>query len=817
MQAVIQKAELSIMTRCEGQYQKESKKMKQLFSRNNIAIPKKSKLQITNFISSNIKEALENKIKKKDIIIISDENHIYHDACTARYYQVKIQLGKAKVSLGNTPLTKALFIYSLAKHNKDIQRENNRVFKECKKALTKMTFETLEQIIKEKLSGASLQFIRELTAEIAKEKDEIIESISVSPDNKKVKFVNVNYKSDLNFLVTKPGIHLFTGERGTGKSELLMRLFEEAHIDRRYPIYMSASRVLTEQLIGDDDIRNYKYAWADSFARGALGVMLKLMLDEKYYDLRHDSETLMIDELEDVLDLSTSKIVGNGKLEDRKLLLQRLEKQIMKSKSVIAADAFTNDNTVDWLYELAEKSGKTIYVYPQKSQFKKPVVKVMSYATNLALSRKSSINGEIFGCFSDAQHNNDKSKFDAEIIAINGIKKDKQEDEQKYIAEHVQIDASFTHSDKAAQLSDISTLTNKKQIVFYNPAAKNGLSILDPNYKRVSVLAHGTTAPNDLVQADNRFRFREEILLSFNKPERKLCTNPLSILLSMINKEFSDELTQELLNEMLKDVYLKRIVSRITFKNRMRQNYEFTILTIYEHLGHEIEFVYNTNANNEGNENLQVGLEQEKSTRDREIITAEKIDAEEAKNIMAMGKHVCHGNKRKLRNFELRKFYQVSEVTPELIDYDLDGKGARILSTLLLAEDTNKSLTIDEQFKKQLVKHFINVVKLHDEKFRYNNIDAQEFQDFLFNEKIEIGCQKREAIDIFDDTFKLAHASRKYALSTITSVLGKELNIKPEPAQKKDGQRAYIANISIETKMWLEHIKSKRTQVLFAA
>ena len=56
--------------------------------------------------------------------------------------------------------------------------------------------------------------------------------------------------------------------------------------------------------------------------------MLKLLLDDNYHDLRHGSESLFMDELEDLRDLSTSEIVGNGTLEDKKLLLQRWEEQI---------------------------------------------------------------------------------------------------------------------------------------------------------------------------------------------------------------------------------------------------------------------------------------------------------------------------------------------------------------------------------------------------------------------------------------------------------------------------------------------------------
>lgn len=783
--------------------------MKLFISPFKITVPKHAQLIITDYPFMAIKNAIEDKIKKKDITLIATNNSLFVYARTARYHQVKLQLGSKKVSLGNTALAKSLFILNLASRKEDIKLEKQKTLKACVNSLSRMSFETLEKIIKDKLSTTSNQFIIELKIHLEKIKAEAIKSVSISPNNKKVKFVNVDYKDDLTHLVTMPGIHLFVGDRGTGKSELLMKMFKETYVNKRYPIYMSASRALTEQLIGND-IRHYKHAYSEPLARAALGVILKLLLDDNYDELRAKSETLFIDEIEDVIDLSTSSIVGNGKLSDRKLLLQRWEEQILKSKSVIAADAFTSEYTVDWLYKLAKKCGKNIYVYPQESSFKKSKVKVMSYATNLAISRCSAISGDKFGCYSDGQHNKDKSIFDAEVLSINGIKKENPKDKQEYIADHIQIDAGFSHSRSEQSLSDISKLADDKQIVFYNPALKNGVSILNPDYKLVSLLAHGTSAPNDLIQADNRFRFRDEIWLSFKKPERNLCTNPISILVNLVNKEFSDDLTQEMLHDMLNDVYLKRIASRIAFKNKMRQHYELTVLTIYKHLGHDIEFINNTDADKEGKQRLLESTEEEEKIRDKEIMDAEKIVYIEANIIREMGAHASKQFKRQLKNYELRKFYHVSEVTPELLRF-ANKRNELILQMLLLAEIPDQGLSIEEQLKQQLIKRFLDVVKLHDGEFRYNNIDAKELHDLLVDGVITVGCQSHSAKKIFIDTFKLASLSKINVISTVNSVLEKEFGIKPTPAKKKAGNRAYTANLSCEMKMWLEHIKREKS------
>jgi len=753
--------------------------------------------------------AIENKVKKSSIIIVSDEANIYSDACIARSHQVKVQLGHTKISLGNTPLDKSLRIYALAIKDRDIYQEKKRAFKECRKSLAKMPLEDLEALIKTRLSIKSGSFIKDLKSDLSIRKLEVVNSISISTDNEKVKFESVSYRDNLDYLLNRKGIHIFSGERGTRKSKIFRRLFELACRFGFFPMYMSASRALSKSLLNEGDVRDYESAYADSTAEGVLGVILKLLLDEKYHDLRAKSEILIIDEIEDVLDLSTSGIVGSGSLEDRRLLLQRLEQQIMKSSSVLVADAFVNDHTVDWLYDLAERSGKTIYVYDQKSEFVKPVVRVMPYAVNIELSKQDLHNNEKRAFFSDAQHNKAKSKFDADIIAINGKGREGVDGKQEYIADYVQIDAAFTHANEISAAGSISTLASTVQAVFYNPAAKNGLSIVDPLYSRVSVLAHGTVAPNDLAQSDARFRAREQVWLSFDKPERRFCKNPLSILLDLINKEYSDCLTEELLDELLNDEYLKRIASRIQFKNSMRENYEFTVLTIYEHLGHKIEFFDDLELKNKGSKRRRMATAEEKRARNEELISAKRISDVEAKIIALMKDHASNKNKRKLESYKLRKFYRVSKVTRELLDFDRDGAGARALQLILMAEDEFDARTIDAQFKRMLVQRFLKTINLHDERYHYNNIDAKAFHEFLFSQDLVVGAQKRKAIQVFRDTFKFSRVSDVNALSTITSVLKNEFNIKPNQVGKKGGQRSYIANMGEDTRAWLDHIREE--------
>jgi len=162
-----------------------------------------------------------------------------------------------------------------------------------------------------------------------------------------------------------------------------------------------------------------------------------------------------------------------------------------------------------------------------------------------------------------------------------------------------------------------------------------------------------------------------------------------------------------------------------------------------------------------------------------------------------------------LESYKLRKFYRVSKVTRELLDFDRDGAGARALQLILMAEDEFDARTIDAQFKRMLVQRFLKTINLHDERYHYNNIDAKAFHEFLFSQDLVVGAQKRKAIQVFRDTFKFSRVSDVNALSTITSVLKNEFNIKPNQVGKKGGQRSYIANMGEDTRAWLDHIREE--------
>ncbi|SHO58521.1 AAA family ATPase [Vibrio quintilis] len=775
-------------------------------------IPAEAKRIITPFISTVVTDVIAEGTKKSKITIVTDSDNLYQDACVARAQQVKIQLGETKISLGNSPLTKSLTILSFAKTHESIKKETKRAINDSLKFLVSNSLNTLKSIIRDHMQTGCEAFIVTLESAIQAKKQAVMSSTSISPDNDKVKFVEVDYKANLNHLIERQGIHLFVGEPGTGKSEIQERLMTAAKDDMRYPISINASRSLTYSQLNEEDTRDYRYAHSDAEARAVLGVVLKLLSDDYYY-FRKKSETLFIDELEDVRDQIQSNLIST--LAEKKDLLLTLEQQIISSHTVFGFDAFLNDHTVDWLYELAQKSGKTIYVYSQKSPFKKPVVRVTTPAVCKQKSREILENGKKLAVFSDGK-NQENSVFNAEVFAIAGIhRKYEQDEELEHFVDFQKIDAEFTQSSKAKLLQKPTELAQSVQAIFYNPAAKNGLSILDGEYSTVSVIAHGTVSPNDLIQAPGRFRKAQSVNLCFSQVRNRQAQSETSILTSMINDEFSADLTREQLDLMLDDDYLQKIAARAKFKQDMHENYEFTVLTILEHLGYEIEFVTGSEEEQaNGSAASKKGSTAEKEARLAQILNAETITLTEANRIQQQGEHATTDSKRKLSKFTLSDFYCTPVVDQELLDFDNNGAGRRIINKFKLARAEASSLTINQQFKQQMILKFFETVGLFEDEFKYSNSDAKDFLNFLFKTELTVGVQSKKALDIFHDTFERANVSTAQPLSTITSVLKSEFNIKPQLSGKKKRQRAYTVTLPVELERRINQIDTSILECL---
>jgi hypothetical protein len=765
-----------------------------------------SEIRHTESLAQSIKEAFDLPLNPAQIEIHTNAKNAFQDAQTAFDFGVKLNINDKSQTLSKytSRFDKALLLLSLA-HLESEQTTAIDLAKYGALALVpaKMSKTTLFEKVRAVLSKDKAQkLISKLDSYITEKQESVKQFHMVDENDKNVEIIEAEY-TKLGDLSEKPGIYLFTGPTGSGKSSgSMFPTFEKACDSWKMPLFINGSRALAQSMLPAFDRRFYKYAYSEFRASGVLGVVYKIMLDETYKKHRKASEVLLIDEIEDVLDLCTATIAGDGSLADLKLLNERLDAQIKKSKVVVASDAYMSMNTFNRIKKLAKASGKKIYICRPKAKVKQAKVTVMTKAQNLAQTQTKLDQLQNVFAFCDASHNATKSTFNSTFRSLNA-------------KTSVQLDGAFMHTDKATKLSEPNEFAGRHQLIFANTAAKNGLSITREDFKTASLLAFGTAAPNDLLQASHRVRNVENIMLSFCNKAYKVSTNAKAILAEMIRKDQGDKFSLEAFNEMMKDETLKAIAERIAFKNTARQNYAFTVITMFEQQSYEVQYL---NANDEeearGAELEKIGFQAEKESRETGIINAEHISEDTAESYRNSGEMNSMQKKYELASHDLRNFYNSDAVTQELLDFDSAGYGRKVIRNHMMSKGIVFGSSLDAKFKAEAVYKFFALVKTNSD-FQFSSAHGDTVKEWVENGELQVGKHKAKVKDYFFKVFQTAKLTKNTAVM-IKNILVKEFgmileNGAKENYENKDGVRTTratkVAIMDEQVQHWLSKIQ----------
>lgn len=765
-----------------------------------------SEIRHSESLAQSIKEAFDLPLKPAQIEIHTNAKNAFQDAQTAFEFGVKLNINNTSQTLSKytTRFDKALFLLNIANFKSE-QTTAIELAKYGALALVpaKMSKSTLFEKVRAALSEEKAQaLISELDSYITEKQESIKQFHMIDENDKNVELIEAEY-SELGDLSEKPGIYLFTGPTGSGKSSgSMLPTFESACLNRQMPLFINGSRALAQSMLPAFDERFYKYADTETSAKGVLGVVYKTMLDEAYAKHREQSEVLLIDEIEDVLDLCTATIAGNGSLADLKLLNERLDAQIKKSNIVIASDAYMSMNTFNRIKTLAKESGKKVYICRPKAKAKQSKVTVMTKAQNLAQTQTKLDQLQNVFAFCDASHNATKSTFNSTFKSLNA-------------KTSVQLDGAFMHTDNATELSEPNKFAGRHQLIFANTAAKNGLSITREDFKTASLLAAGTAAPNDLLQASHRARNAQDIMLSFCNKSYKVSTNSEAILAEMVRKDQGEKFSLEAFNEMMNDETLKAIAERIAFKNTARQNYAFTAITMFEQQGYEVQYL---NANDEvesrGLELEELGSQAEKESRESGIINAEHISEDTADSYRSGGEMNSMQKKYELASHDLRNFYNVDAISQELLDFDSAGFGRNVIRNHLMSQGEVFGTSLDAKFKAQVVNKFFTIVKTNHE-FQFSSAHGDAVKSWVENGELQVGKHKAKVKDYFFKVFQTAKLTKNTAVM-IKNILVKEFGMLVENGTKenyenKDGVRTTratkVAVMDEKVQYWLNKVQ----------
>tara|TARA_Y100000588_G_scaffold394265_1_gene513830 strand:+ start:9265 stop:11832 length:2568 start_codon:yes stop_codon:yes gene_type:complete len=734
-----------------------------------------SSIQETKHLLNDISNAYDRGLKASQIEIHTNKANAFEDAKLALQKKVKLFIDgeNQKLSAKKNSFDKALYLYTLAMTSEQEKEAIKKIkFASLLLVPRRMSAEMLADEIRKVLADEKAEtMIKVCSSFIEHMKNKVRKFHSVNENDPDVTVIEQDY-SDLGDICEnndRKELHLITGPTGSGKTvNTLLPTFEGACYDDKMPLFINGSRVLAAAMLNPDDPRYYRWAHIEA-TKGVLGVVYKMMLDEAYWEHRKDSKVLIIDEIEDVLDLCTQTIAGDGSLEALKLLNERLDTQVHKTPLVVVSDAMMSQNTFDRLKRIAKASGKKIFVHRPKVQPKNTKVTVMTEAQctgkiNQALSRLQNVF-----VYNDGSQDGKESKFNARY---NSLKADSK----------AQVNAAFMHSIRANELSNPASFADKHQVIFASPAAKCGLSIPNQSYKTSAIYGYGTSAPNDLLQAAHRARSTEEVFLALSIKGSSHCSaNADRVLIDMILKDQKEDLSKASFNEMMKDKTLKMIADRIAFKNEARKYYEFTTITMFEQNGYKIEYLNEdrTSKNShqkQGAKANESGAAIEKAERYAGIINAELIAEEVAMQRRADGDTNTQQRKFELENYDLRKFFNTEKVDTLLLDFDHSGRGRKQVRNHMMSKGHVYGTSLKDQFNALTVKTFFEMVGTRDDFMFTSEDQGAKIKDWVESGTLEIGDHQELVKDYFFRVFPSARFGNS-TLTTLKDILDTEFGM----------------------------------------
>jgi hypothetical protein len=732
-----------------------------------------SNVIITIDIRSSVLLALEEH-SNAEIIIVSNDEEAYSDAKIACSYKVKFHLNNVTTSTSKMkPFERALFLFELANTYSECE--------EAKKYLIHSLLQSVPSIIREEQAISLIQqasnntfkttTIKNFQIALQKEKDTVRENISISENNEHVTFVDIPYGEELaNHIVNLhnsdlDSINIMNTFFGGGKSITSIKAFNKFCDQGSTTIATGSSRALMSSQLSKNDLRyDINALKSRTEQKGILGVVNTVLMNDNFAKQRQASEVFMVDEIEEVLNHMSGGAVGDGTLKDQVRIYSRFEEQMKQSKTVVIADALTSEFTLDYLIKLAKESGKKIFVYKQESTRQKPVIKFMSENMNIAAARENLKANKKIAAFSDKSHNKTSSKFNTLYNTINPTN-----------GFSIKIDAAFMQNTSTKRrLSSADALADDMVAIFYNSAAKCGLSIQNGEYKDTHVFGCGTVFPNDYIQAPGRFRNTETVYQSFSNTNYRLPPQTAwAILSNIMNKECSpEEFTQEKQQKLFEDPMVKTVLARIEYKNKMKKNYQNKVLFMYEILGFEVQFIEDEAAQvTNSRKSKKKGSKIEKELRQKGLIVAKKITKKEAKQLRSCGDFNSQNKKNELESFDIRTFYKVLDITDDLLNFDNEAQGRKVISNMMIVRGNSECTNINSCIKLTMLNKFFEIMGLDTFSFgSYTSSDAEAFKEFLYYGEINVGervIPAKEAFHIALPNVKIT----KRAMSIVTSVL----------------------------------------------
>lgn len=626
--------------------------------------------------------------------------------------------------------------------------------------------------------AAAVYAVKTLNAAFLDRKKSVASLVSVSNENENAIFLKMDYDSDLiKYMLKNPGIYILNGQLGSGKTQNgTLPAFNALIEAKLFPIFISPRRLLTAQLI------DFKYHYDNPTVRASmrdqkqsqlagLGAVVNSVFSPLFASFKNKSQSLIIEEIEEVLDHLTGKAIGTGNIEERAAMTNDLFSLIKNKKLVIMADAMICDHTVN---AIAKETGKKVHIVsPFSSVEHTQRITINVYATqeeNIAQTNSLLDSGLNVAAFCDASHNENRSKFSEIFKSIN--KQDRN---------CLMLDASNMKGIGAFKfVKELDESLKKYNYVQTTPVINSGVSVQNGHFSVVSMMSSQTLSPKGSIQSMRRFR--DVLAINFSSIERRPAqpTDPLIILANEMRKCLDAEsMGDGALKQYENKPGMKLLLSRIAHENKSRNSYTNHTLMIAEHMGWEVVLIKkDEEAQTVGRTVSYEGRKIEEAERSFFIMTSAPISDTEAKIISNGISYAKKEDKWKLAAFRMRKAYCIKDtesITQEFIDHDENGKGQIILKNTILADSNKCSGTSNEVIKLNAIKMIMKLLNIDIETMTgsYSSEDAKVLLAWIDRGTVAYGkniISASEAITLSFPNVSLSSVPGKVAKSIMKHV-----------------------------------------------
>ena len=324
--------------------------------------------------------------------------------------------------------------------------------------------------------------------------------------NKLAKYQVNDNTSAAKDLLEKQGICFDSRPMGAGKTELMVKIVQEAEAKGLKVGYIAHRVALLANSCKRLGIDNYEHLnWQMMPKVKSMGVCVNSIIKPHFSNFYNSADIILIDEIKQVLEN-----VGVGCVDKRykSQIFEFLKEIISNAKLVIVADADLDDKTLDFVISTIKDKDKKTEVH---------------YLTSSATKNKKRV------LFSDYDH-----VWDEAIKSIlagvetliqcdtlqetQTIQKRIEKEVKKRGLKGLMINADNSGDiDQSNFLTDPNSLCKKYKYLIHSPVIGSGVSIEKNHFKKHYVLMSGVISPTDITQTIGRNRPSTEIIIGFRE------------------------------------------------------------------------------------------------------------------------------------------------------------------------------------------------------------------------------------------------------------------------------------------------------------